>query len=159
MEQRKLYKTLDNLIRQAPKYETNEELLKYVIQHIISTGELNIKSGRLWKLNNQKDGYVLVSQIGVDKKIEDGYVIKIKNYPQTLLFAKQRAFIDFETDKYLKSKGINLYSATGVGDRIKTKIRIKNNTQVVYLYRYLIAFNGKEVDEDFLNTLNMQFLE
>jgi hypothetical protein len=34
MEQRKLYKTLDNILKQAPRYKSNEELLKYVIEQI-----------------------------------------------------------------------------------------------------------------------------
>ena len=155
MEQRKLYKTLDNILKQAPRYKSNEELLKYVIEQIINSVALDIKGGRLWKINQQKDGYRLIEQIGDVKPIAKNYSFKVKDYPQTLRFDRRRAFIDVETDSYLKSKGINLYSAAGVGDRIKTKIRINKNTQVVYLYQYLIAFNGKNVDDDFLNALNI----
>lgn len=155
MEQRKLYKTLDNILRQAPRYKSNEELLEYVIEQIINSVALDIKGGRLWKINQQKDGYRLIEQIGDVKSIAKNYSFKVKDYPQTLRFDKRRAFIDMETDSYLKSKGIHLYSAAGVGDRIKTKIRINKNTQVVYLYQYLIAFNGKNVDDDFLNALNI----
>jgi sigma-B regulation protein RsbU (phosphoserine phosphatase) len=155
MEQRKLYKTLDNILKQAPKYDKNEDLLKYVIQQIINSVDLHIQGGRLWKINQQKDGYRIIEQIGEVKPIAKNFSFKVKNYAQTQRFDKRRAFIDVETDSYLKSKGIHLYSAAGVGERIKTKIKINKTPEVVYLYPYLIAFNGKHVDEEFLNDLNI----
>ena len=67
MEQRKLYRTIDNIIKEAPKFNKIEDLLAYVINQIISYEDINIIGGRLWKLNAKKDGYKIVDQIGEDE--------------------------------------------------------------------------------------------
>ena len=75
MEQRKLYKTLDNIIKEAPNYEKNEELLLYVLEQIIKTESTEIIGGRLWRLNETKTGYILIEQVGDMDPIEKNYEI------------------------------------------------------------------------------------
>ena len=82
MEQRKLYKTLDIIVREAPKFETDIELLSYVIKQIISVESIEILGGRLWKLNEVRDKYVLIEQIGDMEEIEKKYELIIDDYPE-----------------------------------------------------------------------------
>lgn len=152
MEQRKLYKILESIIKDAPSFETNEEFLSHVLDKIINIDTIDINGGRLWKLNSDKKSYKLITQAGDISLIENNYQINVNDYPLFRSFGQRRAFIAFETDEYLIKKGIYIYSAAGVGDRYK--IYDKKN-KYYYLYKYLIALNGNEPDEDFINTLNI----
>ena len=153
MEQRKLYRTIDNFIKEAPKFAKVEELLVYVMKQIVNYEDINIIGARLWKLNAKKDGYNLVEQIGEVDQIAKGYAVKVDDYPVFKDFGNRRTIMSVETDQYLRGKGIKQYSATGIGERNKFKDPKTNEN--IYLYHYLIAFNGKAQDEEFLNTLNI----
>jgi len=155
MEQRKLYKTIESIIREAPNFDSNEKFLTHVISKIIEMENVEIVGGRLWKLNKNKDAYVLVSQIGDVAHIDKNFKLKIKDYPIFRQFKHKRAYLAKETDEYLIEKGIYHYSATGVGERYKIKVKGSLFPDYYYLYQYLIALNGKEQDDDFLNTLNI----
>lgn len=151
MEQRKLYKTIENFSKQAPNFETTEEFLCYVMNQIINYENIDIIGGRLWKLSDDKKYYKLVEQMGDVQKIDPGYKLKVEKNPYFFLIGKRRSIMASETDFYLKKKGIRLYSATGVGERYK----IKKDNEILFLFKYLIAFNGKKIDEELLNTLNI----
>jgi sigma-B regulation protein RsbU (phosphoserine phosphatase) len=151
MEQKKLYKILDNIIRQAPSFKKDEDLMGYVLNEIIKYEEINILGGRIWKLNSPKNGYVLIEQMGDVDYIENYYEVKVADYPLFKDIGKSRSIIAKETDTYLKGKGINLYSATGIGERYKIRTRDESN----YLYQYIIALNAKNIDDKLLNTLNI----
>lgn len=151
MEQRKLYKTLDNIIKEAPNYEKNEELLLYVLEQIIKTETTEIIGGRLWQLNDTKTGYVLIEQVGDMDPIEKNYEILVANYPKFKEVGAHRSVMAKETDPYLVEKGILTFSATGVGERYK----IKKSDEIFYLYQYLIAFNAKNLHDNLTNTLNI----
>lgn len=151
MEQRKLYKTLDNIIKEAPNYETNEELLLYVLEQIIKTESTEIIGGRLWRLNDTKTGYILIEQVGDMDPIEKNYEILVANYPKFKEVGAHRSVMAKETDTYLAKKGILTFSASGVGERYK----IRKQDEVYYLYQYLIAFNAKNLHDNLTNTLNI----
>ena len=151
MEQRKLYRTIDSITKAAPNFTTTEELLAYVLNEIIKNEEINILGGRIWKLNESKDGYILVEQFGEVDVIEENYEQKLEDTPSFKEIGRSRTIIAKETDVYLRAKGINRYSATGVGDRYK----IKREGQEYFLYEYLIAMNGRKLDDAFLYTLNI----
>ena len=72
MEQRKFYRTLNNILKEAPKFSSSE-MLSYVLKQIIKNEDINILGGRLWKLNEKKDAYKIIEQIGevdlIDKLI------------------------------------------------------------------------------------------
>lgn len=155
MEQRKLYKTIESIIRDAPNFHSNEEFLSHVISKFIEMENVEILGGRLWKLNKNKDAYVLISQIGDVAHIDKNFKLRVKDYPVFKQFKNKRAYLAMETDEYLIKKGIYHYSATGVGERYKIKVKSSLFPDYYYLYQYLIALNGKKQDEDFLNTLNI----
>lgn len=151
MEQRKLYKTLDNIIKEAPNYEKNEELLLYVLEQIIKTETTEIIGGRLWILNETKTGYILIDQVGDMDPIEKNYEILVANYPKFKEVGAHRSVMATETDSYLVEKGIRTFSATGVGERY----RIRKQDESYFLYQYLIAFNAKNLHDNLTNTLNI----
>lgn len=151
MDQRKLYKTLDLIIKEAPKFDSDDQFLLYVIEQIIKTEEVQIIGGRLWKLNPAKDAYVLIEQIGEMGLIEENYEVRVDEYPNFKEVGVHRSVLEKETDKYLLEKGIHLYSATGIGERY----RLRLDKEVYFLYQYLIAFNAKQLDSVLLNTLNI----
>lgn len=151
MEQRKLYRTIDNITKAAPNFNTTEELLVYVLNEIIKNEEINIIGGRIWKLNELKDGYHLIEQFGDVDLIETNYEQKLSETPSFKDIGRNRTIIAKETDNYLRNKGILRYSASGVG----FKYRLKDENGVYFLYEYLIAINGKKLDDAFLYTLNI----
>lgn len=151
MEQRKLYRTIDSITKAAPNFNTTEELLVYVLNEIIKNEEINIIGGRIWKLNEIKDGYNLIEQFGDVDLIEQNYEQKLTETPSFKDIGRNRTIIAKETDDYLITKGILRYSASGVGERYK----LKDENGVYFLYEYLIAINGKKLDDAFLYTLNI----
>jgi phosphoserine phosphatase RsbU/P len=151
MEQRKLYRTIDNITKAAPKFSTTEELLIYVLNEIIKNEVIDILGGRIWKLNESKKAYNVIEQFGQIDLIELSYELSVNDFPSVKDIGMKRAIIGKETDTYLKSKGIYHYSATGIGDRYK----IKDENGTFFLYEYLIALNGPKMDEEFLYTLNI----
>ncbi len=154
MEQRKLYKTIESFIKKAPIYETDVELLKYVLDEIIQNEGIDIIGGRIWKLNSQKTAYKLIDQIGDVDLIEDGYKVNVDKYPIFKKIGKSRTIIAEETDEYLLTKGIYQYSATGVGERYKLRYH-ENPQELYFLYQYLIALNAKSLDDELLNDMNI----
>ncbi|KAA0210886.1 serine/threonine-protein phosphatase [Ignavibacteria bacterium CHB1] len=154
MEQKRLFKTIESFFAEAPKFKSTEQLLTYALEQIISNEEIDIIGGRIWKLNPQKTGYKLIEQKGDVDMIESGYEVNVNKYPMFKEIGKFRSVMSKETDQYLIKKGINHYSATGVG--LRFKIRSKEKEQgFYYLYQYLIALNTKNPSDEFLNTLNI----
>lgn len=152
MEQKKLYRTLENIAKEAPMIDSDEELLGYVLEQIIKNEEIKIIGGRLWKLNENKDAYILFEQKGEVELIEKNYEVKVERYPMFKKVGLFRSVIAEETDEHLIEKGIYLYSASGAGRRFKLK---DANGETYFLYQYLIALNAKSIGEDLLNTLNI----
>ncbi len=153
MEQKKLFRTLDNILKEAPKIENDDELLSYVLEQIINNEEIKIIGGRVWKLNEDKDAYILLDQKGEVELIDENYEVPISKYPMFKKVGLFRSVIAEETDEYLIEKGIYQYSATGAG--YKFKLKDTPDSEPYFLYQYLIAFNAKSLEGDLLNTLNI----
>jgi sigma-B regulation protein RsbU (phosphoserine phosphatase) len=152
MEQKKLFRTLENIIKEAPNINNEEELLSYVLEQIINNEEIKIIGGRLWKLNDKHDAFILFEQKGNVALIKKNYEVKVERYPIFKKVGQYRSVIAEETDEHLIEKGIYHYSATGVGERFKLKDPSGEN---YFLYNYLIALNAKTLEGDLLNTLNI----
>ncbi len=145
MNQRKLYHTIENLTPDG--YEKDEELLGQLLEEIIKQENIELKGGRIWKLNPNTKSYTLIKQTGDIERIKEGYVIPIEEYPAFLEIAKRRSVAADETNMYLRRKGITKYSATGVGEKVKVN--------GMRLYPYVLAFNANNADERLLDTLNI----
>lgn len=145
MELRRLYRTIEQLA--AQKFESEEDLLAFMMQEIVRNEEIPIKGGRVWKLDSSEDSYELIHQIGDIEQIRKHYKLKIEDYPIVLELPKRRTILANETDKYLRKRGISKYSAAGVGE----KIRWHGNL----LYPYLLAVNSEYLDENLSYTLGI----
>lgn len=152
MEQKKLYRTLENIMKEAPKIGSDDELLAYVLQQIINNEEIKIIGGRIWKLSEDKKAYILLKQSGEVDLIKDKYEVQVDRYPMFKKVGLYRSVIAEETDEYLIEKGIYQYSASGAGYRFKI---ITPESEPYYLYQYLIALNAKSFEGDLLNALNI----
>ena len=145
MNQRSLYKTIENF--NSKEFATNEELLSHVIHQIVANDRIEIKGGRVWKLDSAKFAYELVTQAGAVEKIKPKFTVKIDEYRMFKQLAAHRTIVARETNVYLQSKGIKKFSATGVGEIIN----LKGND----LYRYVLSFNT-DLDHDVIApTLNI----
>lgn len=151
MEQRELSRTIEKFFSKAPNLENTEELLTYAVQKMINSDEISITGGRIWKLNDKKNSYILLKQLGDVKVIDNNYELKVKYFPVFKEIGIRRTIMSTETDKYLKTKGIYHYSATGVGTRYKFNRRGEKYS----LYQYLLAFNANMINDEFIYTLNI----
>ena len=152
MEQRKLYRTLENALKEVSHIKSEPELLKFILKQVISNENINISGGRVWQLNENKTAYKMIEQLGEIEKIQKGYTLTFEEYPIFYEVGKSRTIIAKETDKQLSAAGIQLYSSTGIGERYKIKDKNGNEHTV---YQYLLAFNSNQIDENLANTLNI----
>lgn len=152
MEQRKLYKTLENALKKFPSFENDIQLLSYVLKEVISHENIEITGGRIWELNDNKSAYIMAEQHGEIEKIRRGYTLKLEEYPIYFEVGKSRSVLAKETDKYLSQIGIHVFSATGIGERFKVKDSSGNDQ---YLYQYILAFNSNNLNINLLNTMNI----
>ncbi|MGK9475964.1 PP2C family protein-serine/threonine phosphatase [Melioribacter sp. OK-6-Me] len=144
MDQKKLIKTFDTIA--SGNFKTDTELLKYVLEEIVSKEQFNLNGGRLWKLDASSAAYKLVLQIGNLTKIPENYMLSIAENPILEKIAQERTILADETDMTLLSKGIFRYSASGVGKKI--------NVNGKKYYEYLLAVNSEQIGVELRDTLN-----
>jgi sigma-B regulation protein RsbU (phosphoserine phosphatase) len=152
LEQRQLYRTLENAFKHLPEFEEDTQLLSFIINQIINHEEISITGGRLWSLNETKNTYRMVEQVGEIEKVKKKYELKLDQYPMFYEVGKNRSVLSKETDEYLSNLGIKQYSATGIGERYK--VRSSNGTDE-FLYQYILALNSSDLNASLLNTMNI----
>jgi len=145
MEQRKLLKTIEKVVKQ--KFNSELDLLEKVLKEVVDKENIRITGGRVWKLNKEKKVYELLFQAGNVRRIKKGFLLKLEDYPIFKLIYEQRTILASETNEILKKKGILRYSASGVGNKIK----VGNS----YYYEYLFAVNSENIDDELRYTLNI----
>lgn len=145
MEQKRLYKAIETVA--SKKFETDESLLREILDQIVRDDDINISGGRIWVLDPIRACYVLIFQTGNVEKIDDGFTLSIKENPTFAQIVLDRTVLADETDDVLKEKGILRYSASGVGEKIKVN--------GYPYYKYLLAVNAEEIDRNLLYTLNI----
>jgi sigma-B regulation protein RsbU (phosphoserine phosphatase) len=145
MNQRRLYRTIESFA--SEHFRTDKDLLKHVVNEIVKDENIDIKGGRIWEYEPGTESYRLVHQIGAIDRLEPDYRIALASYPVFFRLAEHRSVIARETDKYLRKKGIVKYSATGVGEKFKTRKGV--------VPQYVLAFNSDTLDESLLPDLNI----
>lgn len=145
INQRDIYRLVESLT--TGKFTNGTQLLKKMTREIVDHDEFHIIGGRLWELIPEKNCYVLRYQYGNVKKIPTNYSINLNEQPQFAELAKAHTSLYYETDELLQSKGIELYSAAGVGDIVKVKGE--------KYYQYLLGFNADEILQSFYETLTI----
>lgn len=145
MNQRQLYHAIEKTA--SRDYKNDEELLQSVVQEIMNSDQIKIKGGRIWKLVPRKNTYILVKQLGQVKLIADDFTQKVSEYPDFVAIGNQKTLLSSERNPNLRKRGIEGYSATGVGEKTKVK--------GVPLYQYILAFNTDKGGEELFDTLNV----
>jgi sigma-B regulation protein RsbU (phosphoserine phosphatase) len=145
MNQHRLYRTIESLSER--KFRTGEQLLSHVIESIIKNDEIPIKGGRIWKLEPMNGSYRLIHQYGEMEPIKKNFRLRILDYPMFLQLGRRQTIVATETNKYLRQRGIKLYSATGVGEKVQWK--------GYSLYPYVIGFNADYMKQDEAYALNI----
>ncbi len=145
MNQHRLYRTIELLGDQ--KFRTDDQLLVHVLEEIIRNEEIPIKGGRIWKLEPTHGTYRLIHQEGEIDHIDKNFRLRIQDYPLFLALPKKGTIVGTETNKYLRQKGIKLYSATGIGEKVQWK---GHN-----LFPYVIAINADFLQRDMSYALNI----
>lgn len=145
MQQRELYRIVDRLASGA--FESELDLLKSQVREVVEHSGIIITGARIWELHPTDDVYVLRYQYGMIEKIPENYTIRIADQPTFAQLTSKRSVINYETDDVLIERGIELFSATGVGDLIKR--------QSGKYYKYALAFNAPEINQTFFDTINI----
>lgn len=145
MDQKKLYRTIERI--DSGNYTSDKELLSDILKQILAISELQLKGGRIWKLDAKKKAYKLIFQTGRVEKIQEDFKLLLKEYPFFELTASQRTILAEETNKTLISKGILKYSASGVGRKIKVGEK--------RFYDYLLAVNSSMLGDSLRDALNI----
>ncbi|MBS4029114.1 MAG: SpoIIE family protein phosphatase, partial [Ignavibacteriales bacterium] len=145
MHLRKLYYTIEQFA--AESFKTDIELLTNVLKNIVRNEDIDIKGGRLWKLDTRSGTYRLIEQVGETEAIKKNFELKIADYRMFLDLVHKRTILSTETNQYLMQKKISRYSATGVGDLVKWK--------KYEVFPYVLAFNADFINDTTLQTLNV----
>jgi len=145
MNQHRLYRTIDALSEQ--QFRTDDQLLSHVLHHIIVNEEIPIRGGRIWKLDQTSGTYRLIHQEGEIEQIARNFRINILDYPLFLQLHRKGTIVGTETNRYLRQRGISLYSATGIGERLKWKEHT--------LFRFVLAINADYIKQDMTFALNI----
>ncbi len=145
MNQRQLYHTIEKIA--SKDHKTDEEVLAGVVQEVISTDEIRIKGGRIWKLIPRRNAYILVKQLGQVRSLKEGFVIKVSDYADFVRIGSQKTLLTSERNQALRKGGIERYSATGVGEKVKVK--------GLPLYQYILAFNTDGDNPELVDNLNV----
>lgn len=145
MNQHRLYRTVEALGEQ--KFRTVDQLLIQVLQQIISNEEILVKGGRIWKLEPTAGTYRLIYQEGEMEQISKNFRIRVLDYPVFMQLPRKGTIVGTETNKYLLQRGISLYSATGVGEKVRWK--------GYNLFPYVLAINADYMKQDMTYALNI----
>jgi sigma-B regulation protein RsbU (phosphoserine phosphatase) len=145
MDQHKLYNTIRSLGEQ--KFSSDVQLLGYVLENIIQKEEIPIKGGRIWKFDPANGTYRLVRQYGEIQTIDRNFRLRVSDNPVFLQLPKKGTLVATETNRYLWKKGIRLYSATGVGEKLSWKGQP--------VYQYVFAINADYLKDHMAYALNI----
>ncbi len=145
MNQRLLHKTIESF--DSKQFNSSEELLSHVLHQIVIHDRIEIKGGRVWKLDAAKFAYEIIAQNGAIEKIKPRFTIKVDGYRMFKLLPRHRTIVAKETNPYLRSKGIGKYSATGVGEIVSVR--------GIDLYKYILSFNTDLDHEQVAPKLNI----
>ena len=145
VNQKRLYNTIAGFASRP--FRSERDLLKHVVNEIVRNDEIAIKGGRIWQYASQNESFRLIHQTGVIERLESGYEIPVSRYPVALEVTERRSVVAKESDRYLRKMGIVVYSATGVGEKIRYGDK--------FLYQYVLAFNSETMDETLVPELNI----
>ena len=145
MDQHKLYNTIRSLGEQ--KFSSDEQLLAHVIENIIKNEEIAIRGGRIWKFDGGNGTYRLMRQYGDVEPIDRNFRLRVSDNPIFLQLPRKGSLVATESNRYLRSRGIRRFTATGVGEKLSWKGQP--------VYQYVFAINADHLKDDMTYALNI----
>ncbi len=143
--QKRIYKLVEEIASQ--KFLDERTFLQNLVQQVVDSPEFQIVGGRIWELMPNDKTYRLLFQYGNVNKIPDNYIMNIDEQPILKELHIEKTKLQEETDEILKESGIFIYSATGVGEIVRTKWG--------RFYEYVLGFNAPEILQSFYDTLSI----
>lgn len=143
--QKRIYKLVEEISSQ--QFSDERTFLQNLVQQIVESQEFQIIGGRIWELLPDKKAYKLLFQYGSVNKIPNDYIMNIDDQPVLKELHIEKTKLQEETDEILKESGIFIYSATGVGEIVRTKWG--------RFYEYVLGFNAPEILQSFYDTLSI----
>ena len=138
MTQRTLYRLIEGI--GARQFDHEDDLLKAILDEIITNERISMTGGRIWKLLPDEKKYTLIHEYGNIESVGIGFTISLKGYPVFEQVARKGTVLADETNAALKKKGIVRYSATGIGHRV--------TIGGLDFFEYLMAFNTVAIDNE-----------
>jgi sigma-B regulation protein RsbU (phosphoserine phosphatase) len=143
MTQRETYKFIEKLL--AAPFADGMEMLRALVHFLVEHKDFAVTGGRIWEIHPDDSAYQLKFQYGDIEPIPDGYTVDVASQPTFRELSQKRAVMNRETDSLLREKGIALFAAAGVGERVKRDGET--------LYHYVLAFNTRSPDQRFFDIL------
>ncbi|MCE5304800.1 MAG: PP2C family protein-serine/threonine phosphatase [Chloroherpetonaceae bacterium] len=143
--QKRIYKLVEEIASQ--KFLDERTFLQNLVQQVVDSPEFQIVGGRIWELMPNDKTYRLLFQYGNVNKIPNNYIMNIDEQPILKELHLEKTKLQEETDEILKESGIFIYSATGVGEIVRTKWG--------RFYEYVLGFNAPEILQSFYDTLSI----
>ena len=143
--QKRIYKLVEEIASQ--KFLDERTFLQNLVQQVVDSPEFQIVGGRIWELMPNDKTYRLLFQYGNVNKIPNNYIMNIDEQPILKELHIEKTKLQEETDEILKESGIFIYSATGVGEIVRTKWG--------RFYEYVLGFNAPEILQSFYDTLSI----
>lgn len=130
----------------SKKFSTEKELLFEVVNEIVELDEINVSGGRVWQLDEANLLYKMLFQTN-KSQFDHNFSLKIKDNPIFEKVSEKRTVLGDETDKTLLRKGLLMYSASGVGAKIKVKEK--------RYYKYILAVHSDNINDELRYILNL----
>lgn len=143
--QKRTYKLVEEIASQ--QFLNERAFLQNLVQQVVDIPEFEITGGRIWELLPEQKAYKLLFQYGNVNKIPDDYIMNIDDQPVLKELHIEKTKLQEETDEILKESGIFIYSATGVGEIVRTKWG--------RFYEYVLGFNAPQILQSFYDTLSI----
>lgn len=145
MRQKKLYKTIETAA--SKHFASEKELLSEIVEQLVQNEQVNVIGGRVWELDIAKSVYRLLFQTGTTIKLPQDFILRLDENEIFQKISTDRTVLADETNRSLIEKGIQKYSASGVGPRL-----LVDNKRY---YKYMLALNSDDPNEELYYTLNI----
>jgi sigma-B regulation protein RsbU (phosphoserine phosphatase) len=143
--QRQTYKIIEKFT--SGEYKSEVHFLTSMIKELVDNRSFEIVGGRVWEFCADDMAYTLQYQYGNVQEIPHNYSLPVDEYPILKDLINNKTQLHKETDSFLQTKGITVYSVTGVGNII--------NTPNGKFFKYVLGFNAPEILQSFFETLSI----
>lgn len=128
-------------------FSSEKELLFEVVNEIVALDEIDVSGGRIWQLDEANYSYKLLFQANKSSEHLPNVSLRIDENPVFDLVSEKRTVLGDETDKHFLRKGLLMFSASGIGSKIKLKGK--------RYYTYILAVHSDSMSDELRYSLNV----